>query len=151
MKQICIHAALITLAGLSWAAATQQPTACKEPIYENHNQVEPRPLTVHVARGTVTDPQHVPIPQACIAVFTANDHRLVATTETDDQGRFSLKDIQPGEYRLLAKYDSFCTPNILVRITKHRKRKTLQVHMKTPALDSCSYIDLAGDKPKTSH
>jgi hypothetical protein len=136
---------LILLVAFPALATTHQKDRCNEVAYENNNQVDPSQLKVQKVRGIVTDPQQVPIPQACIALFTPKEHKLVATTESDDQGHFSLPNVRPGEYRLITKYDSLCTANVLLRVTRNKKNKTLHVHMKVSALDACSYIDLASN------
>ncbi len=106
--------------------------------YENHNQIDYGPLVIRDVMGTVTDSQ--PVPKACIGVFTGTDHKLVTTTESDEDGRFSLPDLSPGRYRLVVKADPLCAANVSIEVVKHQKKnKVLQVHMKPRGLDSCSY------------
>lgn len=115
--------------------------------YEDQNQVDYGPLIVREVKGVVTDPK-VAIPQACLGIFTEKDHKIVATTESDANGKFSLQAVPPGLYRLVVKVDSLCAANVSLQVVKHQKRKRgLRVHMRPRGLDSCSYADL-GAAPK---
>jgi hypothetical protein len=68
--------------------------------YEHHNQIDYGPLIVQEVKGTITDPQQVAVPKVCVGIFTENDHKLIATTESDADGKFSLQTVPPGRYRL---------------------------------------------------
>jgi len=121
--------------------------------YENHNQIDYGPLIVQEVKGTITDPQQVAVPKACVAVFTEKEHKSVTSTESDAAGGFSLQNLPPGRYRLVVKADPLCAANVPLRVVKHQKKKqVLQVHMKPRGLDSCSYADLGTEtaeaKPK---
>ena len=79
----------------------------------------------------------------CIGIFTETDHKLIAATETDDNGHFELKGVPGGEYRLVAKYKSFCPANAEVRIERRsRSKKLLTVQMRLAGLDTCSFVEL---------
>lgn len=117
--------------------------------YENHNQVDYGPLVVQDVKGTIIDPQQVAVPKVCVGIFTEKDHKLVATTESDADGKFSLQSVPPGRYRLVVKADPLCAANVPLQVVKHRKKKqVLQVHMKPRGLDSCSYADLGAVEAK---
>lgn len=108
--------------------------------YENHNQVDYGPLIVQEVKGTIMDPQQGAVPKVCVGIFTEKDHNLVATTESDADGKFSLQSVPPGRYRLVVKADPLCAANVPLQVVKHRKKKhALLVHMKPRGLDSCSY------------
>ncbi len=70
--------------------------------YEHHNQVA--------------------IPKVCVAVFT--EHKLVDTTESDAGGKFSLQNVPPGRYRLVAKADPLCVANVPLLVVKRQEKKT---------------------------
>ena len=111
--------------------------------YENHNQIDYGPLVVQEVRGRITDPQQFAVPKVCVALFTEAEHKLIATTESDTEGRFSLPNVAPGRYRLIVKADPLCAANVPLQVVKHqRKKRVLQVHMKPRGLDSCSYAEL---------
>jgi hypothetical protein len=121
--------------------------------YENHNQIDYGPLVVQTVKGTITDPQQSAVPNVCVGIFTAKDHKLVATTESDAGGNFSLQSIPPGEYRLVVKADPLCAANVPLRVVKSQKKKqVLRVHMKPRGLDSCSFGEAvqAGKSAKSS-
>ena len=108
--------------------------------YENHNQVDYGPLIVQEVKGTIMDPQQGAVPKVCVGMFTEKDHKLVATTESDADGKFSLQSVPPGRYRLVVKADPLCAANVPLQVVKQQKKKqVLQVHMKPRGLDSCSY------------
>lgn len=131
--------AVAVLAAPSFAAQQKGNPRCMVE-YENHNQIDYGPLVVQGAVGTVTDSQQGAVPKACVGVFTDTDHKLVTTTETDGDGKFSLPDLSPGRYRLVVKADPLCAANVPLEVVKHqKKKKILQVHMRPRGLDSCSY------------
>ncbi len=120
---------------------------CKDMKYEHRNQIDNVPFRISKVKGTVSDQQAVAIPKLCIGIFTEAEHKLVATTETDEKGAFELKDLPPGDYRLVAQYLGFCPANVRLRIQpKFRTKKALLLHMKPAAIDSCSYGELAASK-----
>jgi Carboxypeptidase regulatory-like domain len=117
--------------------------------YENHNQTDYGPLVVQEVKGTIKDPQQVAVPKVCAGIFTEKEHKLVATTESDVDGKFSLQSVPPGRYRLVVKVDPLCAANVPIQVVKHQKKKqVLQVHMKPRGLDSCSYADLGTAEAK---
>jgi hypothetical protein len=108
--------------------------------YENHNQIDYGPLIVNEVKGTITDPQQVAVPKVCVGIFTENEHKLVATTESDPDGKFSLQSLPPGRYRLVVKADPLCAANVPLQVVRHQKKKqVLHVYMKPRGLDTCSY------------
>ena len=108
--------------------------------YENHNQIDYGPLPVQDVKGTIIDPQQVAVPRVCVGLFWEKDHKLVATTESDADGKFFLQSVPTGRYRLIVKADPLCAANVPLQVVKHQKKKhALLVHMKPRGLDSCSY------------
>ena len=125
------------------SAAEETGTACKSLSYENRNQTDYGPLHVAAVRGVAKDAQGVVIPKACVGVFTEAGHKLVATTQTDDDGQFELNDIPDGAYRLIAKYEGFSTANVKLRIEQRSHgKKLLTVQMRLSGLDAHSFIEL---------
>src|SRR5260370_3570509 len=100
----CLASGLVT-------ASPETGSACKNLTYENRNQTDYGPLQVTAVRGIAKDADGVPIPRACVGVFTEAGHKLIATTQTNDGGRFELNDIPDGDYRLVAQYDGFSPAN----------------------------------------
>lgn len=134
---------LIVAAALLAAPSFAQQKGDSSPCvaeYENHNQIDYGPLVVQDVKGTITDPQHSAVPKVCVGIFTEKDHKLVDTTESDAEGKFSLQGVPPGRYRLVVKADPLCAANVPLQVVKTQKKKqVLRVHMKPRGLDSCSY------------
>ena len=124
-------------------AAEEPGAACKNLSYENSNQTDYGPLHVAAVRGVAKDAQSVVIPKACVGLFTEAGHKLVASTQTNDDGQFELNDIPDGAYRLIAKYGGLATANAKLRI-EHRSqnKKSLSVQMRPTGLDTHSFIEL---------
>jgi hypothetical protein len=126
-------------------ASQESGAACKNQSYENRNQTDYGPLRVASVRGVVKDPQGVSIPKACIGVFSEAAHKLVATTQTDDRGKFEFNDIPDGAYRLVAKYEGFSPANAKLRIersSQKQNKRSLTVQMRAASLDTSSFIEL---------
>lgn len=84
------------------------------------------------------------VPGACFALFTEKDHKLVAKAEAGADGRFELRNIPPGRYRLIAKAQGLCTANIPVDVVKFRRRRVeLIVYFRPVGIDVCSTGELA--------
>lgn len=142
---------IVAAALLAVPSFAQQKAASSSCVaeYENHNQTDYGPLIVQEVKGTIMDPQQGAVQKVCVGIFTEKDHKLVATTESGADGKFSLKSIPPGRYRLVVKADPLCAANVLLQVVKHRnKKQVLQVHMKPRGLDSCSYADLGAVEAK---
>jgi hypothetical protein len=124
------------------AAGQDSATVCKDFSYQNRNQTDYGPLRVGTLRGSVKDSQGITIPKVCIGVFTETDHKLIAATTTDDNGRFELKDIPEGTYRLVAKYEGFSPANAKLRVEHSRSKKMVTVQMRLAGLDTTSFVEL---------
>lgn len=111
--------------------------------YEQHNQIDPHPLSVRSVEGTVQDAQGVTIPEAALGLFTEKDHKLVSSAQSSRAGFFKFADVPSGKYRLVVKYDGFCAANIPVAIGRHGSgNQPIYVYMRPTAVDSCSYGQL---------
>jgi hypothetical protein len=93
-------------------------TNCKDLSYEDRNQTDYGPLQISRIRGIAQDAQGGPIPKACAGIFTETDHKLIAVTETDEDGHFELDGIRDGDYRLMVKdrYKVFCPAHAMLRV-----------------------------------
>lgn len=119
--------------------------------YENHNQIDYGPLIVRAVKGAITDPSQGAVPKVCVGIFNEKDHKLVATTESDADGMFSLQGVPPGQHRLVVKADPLCAANVPLRVVKSQTKKdVLLVHMQPRGLDSCSYADLGTESAEGS-
>jgi len=114
--------------------------------YENHNQIDYGPLIVQEVKGAITDQEQGAVRKVCVGIFTEKDHKLVATTESDAEGKFSLQNVPPGRYRLVVKADPLCAANVPLQVVKsQKKKKVLHVHMEPRGPDSCSFADLENE------
>jgi hypothetical protein len=140
---------LLSVAGTCCAAAAQGGTTSNcATSYENHNQTDYGPLKVELIQGTsdvqVGTQKQPGVPGACLVVFTDGDHKLVTSVKADADGRFELKGVAPGHYRLLARAEGFCTANILLEVVKtsHNRKSEILVHFRPAGIDSCSYAEV---------
>lgn len=133
------------------AQQTKEPCKCQV-TYENNNQVDPKPLSVHVVAGrTISEVGDIGSAQeigavagACLGLFTEQDHRLVATSVADDEGGFQFAEVPSGKYRLVVQVAGLCVANVplqIVRGLRGKDQKQLVVHMRPSGVDSCSYGD----------
>jgi hypothetical protein len=136
----------------------EEQTTCDSPMsYESHNQIDPKPLRLKTIRGLAIDEQGVAVWNLCLGLFAEKDRKLIVSIRAGEDGRFDLKDIPPGEYRLVAKSPGFCTANVPLRVGSRssRSKTELVLHMNVTGIDKCSYGDLAKSKlerlkPKTT-
>jgi protocatechuate 3,4-dioxygenase beta subunit len=143
-KAFAFLALLITCQGLS--VAQQEITTCSSEMkYENHNQIDYGPLTVRDLKGQVTDVADVPIPQACLGVYTETERKLIASTTSDENGAYKFDKIRPGQYRLVVLVGGFCAANTRVVIASNLlgsiRNRPVYVHMRVRGIDDCSYVD----------
>ena len=140
-------AALFVFAKPCTAAPRDQSTDCST-SYENHNQADYGPLKVTAVLGTsdirVGNQTQPGVARACFVLFTEVEHKLVVSVRGDADGRFELKDVSPGRYRLVARAEGFCTANIPLEVLKSHRRKTrILVHFRAAGIDACSYGEIA--------
>ena len=113
--------------------------------YESRNQVDPKPLKLAAINGLAIDEGGSSIHKACIGLFSETEHRLIASAETSEDGKFLFDKIPHGRYRLVAKHPLLCTANVPLVIGSRpfRSKKQLVLHMKVSGIDTCSYGDMA--------
>jgi hypothetical protein len=67
-----------------------------------------------------------------------------ASSWHDQDRKFVFPNFRPGRYRLVAAFPGFCVGNValkIVRWPRGHSHRTLTLHMKVGAIDSCSYGD----------
>lgn len=134
---------------VSSANAQNGSLPCQSPSQDvSENDFVPlqiyRTLSVRQVSGYAIDPQFVRMPQVCLGIFSLTNKRLVASGLTDEEGRFELRDIPVGKYRLVARANGFCLAIVPLRVVRYPRggilrRRRLVLHMELPALDVCSY------------
>ena len=92
---------LVTLGSTAAIGLAQKSDAM---VYENHNQIDPKPLRMHIVHGTATAENGSVVPEMQLGLFAEKDHSLVATAKTGQNGEFSFARIPAGRYRLVAKH-----------------------------------------------
>jgi hypothetical protein len=117
--------------------------------YVNHNQLDPPALLFSVLSGKIFDgigegkqaKNMDPVPEACIGLFTEQEHKLVMSTISDKKGYFKFGLAPKGRYRLIVKAEGLCTANIPLLIIGEKQFRTKQliVNMRIRTTDGCSY------------
>jgi hypothetical protein len=144
-------AVLLVFSGPCLAQQKDNTSQCST-TYENHNQTDYGPLKVRTVEGTsaiqVGTQEQPGVPGACFVLFTEKDHKLVASMKADSEGRFKLRDVAPGRYRLVARAEGLCTANIPLEVVKASRgqKSGILVHFRPTGLDTCSYGELAAPK-----
>jgi hypothetical protein len=119
--------------------------------YENHNQFTPQPLRVRSIQGRTAVEvggelqPGVKVSGACVELYRENDHELVSTAVTDQEGRFDFGAISGGRYRLVARKNPFCTANMPIRVVRSYRigkssKRELVIHFQAAGIDTCSYV-----------
>lgn len=123
--------------------------------YENLNQIDYGPLRVSEVTGRSVIQIETKIVQndvrdACLVLFTEKDHRVVASIRTAPDGRFIMKSIAPGRYRLVARIPGFCVANIPLEVVRPNHPSVhpteILIRFLPRGLDACSYGELASTK-----
>jgi len=150
---IRITFAFLAIAILNSVVLCQQETSScgATPKYENKNQIDYGPLELsNVSGRVITEAGNPPhslgiMPGPCISVFTEDDHVLVVSITGNENGTFSLSNLQPGNYRLIVRdtQNAFCVANTKIAIIKLKQRakgKKIVVHLRPAGIDDCSYM-----------
>lgn len=150
---------LLVIVALSCThALPQQQSVCSNTSYEDHNQVDYKPLKLTMLQGRgvveIKDNEiksNETVPGACLSLFTL-DHNFVQSVKADAAGEFRFDNVAPGKYRLIARAQGFCTANIPINLVKasHRSKRLeneVVVHYRLTGIDTCSWGEL-GRKAK---
>jgi hypothetical protein len=141
MRSVLVLLTVLVLAHI--AVAQEAGPACSAMTYENRNQTDYGPIKLATISGAAKDPDGVAVPGVCVGVFTPTGDKLIKATQTDDEGRFEIRGIPKGEYRLVARCDGFCAGNAKIQIDPRlRSKKRLGLVVRPAGLDTCSYFEL---------
>jgi hypothetical protein len=145
LSRLGLYFALLATCGALSVTYTQGQNSSNAMVYENRNQIDPEPLKIDVVHGVAKADDGSAIVDMEVGIFTDSDHALVATTRTDEKGRFSFPRLAVGKYRLVAKHPAFCTANVPVLLKpgsfRHADRE-IELHMKVGGVDVCSFGSL---------
>lgn len=138
---------------LGWGTITvyaqNNEAPCARLKYEDKNQVIPNSITLKTASGRIFDRtakgDSQPMSSVCIGLFEETTKRLVATATADDEGRFKVKQVPSGKYRLVVTdmYHIFCPANIPIEIdVRIGQKKKSAVYMIPHQIDQCSFGEI---------
>jgi hypothetical protein len=99
-------------------------------------------LKVRTIIATASDPTGALMSQVCVGLFTEKGHTLVATALSDEDGHVEMKQIRPGDYRLVAVSPGFVALNARLRVTTRGPARKLLLHMEVGRIDTASYATL---------
>jgi len=80
---------------------------CSQMEYENHNQINPRPLRLSGIQGAAEDDTGTKLWSGCVGVFSKDGSQLIATAKIQPDGSFMLSGLAKGEYVLVARARDF--------------------------------------------
>lgn len=128
---------LVGTLGAAQAGVGQEPAG---PNYVNENSTDPAPLKLNGLLGRVSGLGGDAISGATVSLFTEEGHRLVASVNSDRDGKFRFDKVEHGLYRVVARVAGLCSANIPVKIEssliRHHK---LEITMRPKDIDTCSY------------
>jgi len=150
MNNITAFVILLAIAVGCAPSGLQSENDCRNSVYENHNQIDYKPLKLARVHGTgvieirdnIIKPNET-VPGACLSLFT-REEKFVKSAKADRNGSFQFDDVAPGRYRLVARAPGFCTANIPILIVKASRKSKLQreevvVHYRVTGVDTCSW------------
>jgi hypothetical protein len=151
MRRVAVILIIASVSGM--CSQMHDASSSCSAMYENHNQVDYGPLKVREIRGVsdleIRGQRQEAIPVgACFVLFTENGHQLVTSGKSDADGRFQLKQVPPGRYRLIARADGLCVANIPLEVVSSHRRRSDQivVHFRAAGVDSCSSGELSSKR-----
>ncbi len=110
--------ASMTLALVATPAAGQD--SCPEPVpYQGFgDSLDSEPVPVTALAGRIVDPHGDPIPgkAVCLGIYRDDGKTYVGSARVDEMGRFSLKKLPVGTYRLVALMAGLWSPRLRVRL-----------------------------------
>lgn len=113
---------------------------CSKITYENRNQIDPPAIKARALYARVIDQNDVAFSSGCVGIFREGDKKLIKMIEVSKSGRFSLKGLPNGSYRLMVKIPGFCPANSRLILRRSLGRKSVVVHMIVGGMHCPSYI-----------
>ena len=140
MKTMQIVTLSLMILSVGARAGLGQSAAVPVPVYVDENQTDPPPLKLDGLAGKVQVLGGDPMPRAVVSLFTEETHTLVASVNSDKDGKFKFDKVGKGLYRVIARIDGLCTANIPVKIESSLLAdRRLIVTMRPKDIDTCSY------------
>ena len=108
------------------------------PTYVNENPKDPPPLG-DASEGKV-EGSWDGMSGARVSLFTEDTHTLVASVNSDRNGKFKFDKVAHGFYRVVARVQGLCPANIPVKIESALfAGRKLVITMRPKDIDTCSY------------
>jgi len=86
-------------------------------------------------RGSVFDRTGTPVPEATVDIFTSSEAKCpIATTQTDDDGRFSVE-LPDGEYVLSISVPEVGETALPVTVSHYDRNEEMQIRFETVAFN----------------
>lgn len=141
MKRARIVTLGLVILGIGARAGVAQSAAVPVPVYVDENAQDPAPLRLDGLNGKVQGLGGDPMPRAVVSLFTEQaPHVLVASVNSDRDGKFKFDKVEKGLYRVIARVDGLCTANIPVKIEGSvLAHHELVITMRPKDIDTCSY------------
>jgi hypothetical protein len=140
MKTIQIATLGLMILSVGARADLGQSAAVPVPVYVDENQTDPPPLKLDGVAGKVQGLGGDPMPRAVVSLFTEDTHTLVASVNSDKDGKFKFDKVGKGLYRVIARIDGLCTANIPVKVeSSPLADRRLIITMRAKDIDTCSY------------
>ena len=141
MKKARVATLGLVMLGVGARAAAAQSAAVPVPVYVDENGTDPAPLKLDGLSGKVQGLGGDPMPRAVVSLFTERaPHILVASVNSDRDGKFKFDKVDKGFFRVIARIDGFCTANIPVKIESSMlAHHELLITMQAKDIDTCSY------------
>ena len=140
MKTMQIVTLGLMILSVGARAGLGQSAAVPVPVYVDENQTDPPPLKLDGLAGQVRGLGGDPMPRAVVSLFTEETHTLVASVNSDKDGKFKFDKVEKGLYRVIARIDGLCTANIPVKIeSSPLADRRLIITMRPKDIDTCSY------------
>jgi hypothetical protein len=110
------------------------------PTYVNENPKDPAPLKLDGLEGRVEGLGGDAMSGARVSLFTEDTHTLVASVNSDRNGKFKFDKVAHGFYRVVARVEGLCPANIPVKIESALfAGRKLVITMRPKDIDTCSY------------
>lgn len=140
----------VALFSLTFQSPAQKNKSCALPEYNNCVGLEQ--IKLSKISGQVSEflenkeggKETIYLSDACVTLYS-NDKKVIDSTETDEKGRFKLKNVPDGNYWLVVSDDYKVYTPALIEIKVDRKlkeKRKMTVRMVISGIDTCSYGEL---------
>ena len=148
---------ILFFAFIGQAIAQEEKTCASVKYNIGHCQLGLKTLTIKNISGVVIGDyttnkseknSEYPMEDFCVILFREQDEKLITYSQTNDRGKFKLKKVPDGDYRLIVKSTTehnfgLTLASIPLKIdSKANKGKKILVRMVPSGMHSCSYAEI---------